>query len=70
MQVMKICGWHKFFIICIVFLMAAQMLNSATNTLVADYDIGPASNWMFILKWLLAVPSAQPKLAAKFDIGW
>ena len=32
--------------------------------------IGPASNWLLILRWWLAVPLAQPKLAAKFDIGW
>ena len=38
-------------------------------TLVADCAIGRA-NWLFILNWWVAVPSAKPKLAAKFEIGW
>ena len=39
-------------------------------TMVADCAIGPANNLLFIFNWWLAVPSAQPKLAAKFNIGW
>ena len=57
MEVIQIHGWHEFFIICIFFLMAAQMFNSSPD-------------WVFNIPWWLTVPLAQPKLAAKFDIGW
>ena len=55
MKVVQICGWHKFFIICIFFLMAAQMFNSATDWLFSTpkYAIGLTRNWLFILKWCL-----------------
>ena len=42
-EVIEICGWHEFFLICIFFMMASQMFNSATN-------------WLFTIPWLLTVP--------------
>ena len=47
MEVIQICGWPEFFIICIFFLMAAQIFNSATD-------------WLFTtVPWWLTVPLAS-----------
>ena len=49
-------GWHEFFIICIFFLMAAQMFNSSTD-------------WLFNIPWWLTVPLAQPAIGCLFSNG-
>ena len=56
MQVIRICGWHAFFIICIFFSSAAQMFNSATD-------------WLFTKRWWLTLPLAQPAIACLFSNG-
>ena len=48
MEVIQICGWHEFFIICIFFLMAAQLFNAAADQLFT------------ITWWLTVVPLVQP----------
>ena len=56
MEVIQIHGWHEFFIICIFFLMAAQMFNSSTD-------------WLFNIPWWLTVPLAQPAIGCLFSNG-
>ena len=53
---MQICGWHTFFIICVFFLIAAQMFSLATD-------------WLFAIPWWLTVPLTQPVIGCLFSNG-
>ena len=56
MEVIQIHGWHEFFIICIFFLMAAQMFDSSND-------------WLFNIPWWLTVPLAQSEIGCLFSNG-